>query len=83
MNDQTAVMKSTLRNKPIDCGAVLLEQVPRLSAFPALIRQFLVFALQITLHEIMCLTHTKQKYPQKKLKKPIKLGFFYKKKTSL
>ena len=39
-------MKSIRRNKPIDCGAVLLEQVPRLSAYPALIRQFLVFALQ-------------------------------------
>ena len=46
MNDQTAVMKSIRQNKPIDCGAVLLEQVPRLSAYPALIRQFFVFALQ-------------------------------------
>ena len=46
MNGQTAVMKSIRRNKPIDCGAVLLELVPRLSAYPKLIRQFLVFALQ-------------------------------------
>ena len=46
MNGQTAVIKSIRRNKPIDCGAVLLEQVPRLSAYPALIRQLTVFALQ-------------------------------------
>ena len=46
MNDQKAVKKLIQRNKPIDCGAVLLEQVPRLSAYPALIRQFLIFALQ-------------------------------------
>ena len=46
MNDQTAVIKSIRRNKPIDCGAVLLEQVPRLSAYPALIKRFIVFALQ-------------------------------------
>ena len=46
MDGQTAVLKSIRRDKPIDCGAVLLEQVPRLSAYPALIRQFLVFAVQ-------------------------------------
>ena len=46
MNDQTAVIKSKRRNKPIDCGALLLEQMPRLSAYPALIGQFLIFALQ-------------------------------------
>ena len=43
---QSAEKKSLRQNKPIDCGAVLLEQVPRLSAYPKLIRQFLVFALQ-------------------------------------
>ena len=46
MDGQTAVMKSIRQNKPIDCGAVLLEQVPRLSAYPALVRQSVVFALQ-------------------------------------
>ena len=39
-------MKSVQREKLIDCGAVLLKQVPRLSTYPALIRQFLVFVLQ-------------------------------------
>ena len=46
MDGQTAVIKSIRQNKPIDCGAVLLEQVPRLSAYPALVRQSVVFALQ-------------------------------------
>ena len=46
MDGQTEVIKSVQREKPIDCGAVLLEHVPRLSTFPALLRQFLVFALQ-------------------------------------
>ena len=39
-------MKLVQREKPIDCGAVLLERVPQLSAFPALLRQGFVFALQ-------------------------------------
>jgi putative hemolysin len=46
MDGQTAVIKSIRQNKPIDCGAVLLEQVPRLSAYPALVRQSVVIALQ-------------------------------------
>ena len=46
MDGQTAVMKSVQREKPLDCGAVLLERVPQLSAFPALVRQGLVFVLQ-------------------------------------
>ena len=39
-------MKSVQLEKPIDFGVVLVEQVPRLSTYPALIRQLLVFALQ-------------------------------------
>ena len=46
MNGQAAVTKSLRQNKPIDCGAILLEQVPRLSAYQAVLRHFLVFALQ-------------------------------------
>jgi hypothetical protein len=46
MRGQTAVTKSIRQNKPIDCGAVSLEKVPRLLAYPAVLRQFLVFALQ-------------------------------------
>jgi hypothetical protein len=43
----------------------------------------LIFALQIRPPKFMCLFHTKQKYPQKKHKKPINTGFFFQKKTSL
>lgn len=39
-------MNAPWHNKPIDTGAVLLAQVPRLSAYPALVRQGLLFALQ-------------------------------------
>ena len=46
MNGQTEVVKSVEEEKPIDCGAVLLKKVPRLSTYPALLRKFLVFALQ-------------------------------------
>ena len=46
MDGQTEVMKSVQREKHIDCSAVLMERVPQLSAFPTLVRQGLVFALQ-------------------------------------
>ena len=46
MVGQTEMMKSLQLEKPIDFGRVLLQRLPRLSTYPALIRQFLVFALQ-------------------------------------
>ena len=46
MDGQITGMKALRQNKPIDTGAVLLAQVPRLSAYPAPVRQGLVYALQ-------------------------------------
>ena len=46
-------MKALRKNKPIDTGTVLLEQVPRLSAYPALVKQGCVFALQ----KLVCEDH--------------------------
>ena len=46
MDGQITGIKALRQNKPIDTGAVLLAQVPRLSAYPAPVRQGLVYALQ-------------------------------------
>ena len=46
MDGQITGIKALRQNKPIDIGAVLLAQAPRLSAYPALVRQSLVYALQ-------------------------------------
>ena len=46
MDGQITGIKALRQNKPIDTGAVLLAQVPRLSTYPAPVRQGLVYALQ-------------------------------------
>ena len=46
MDGRITGMNALRHNKLIDTGAVFLAQVPRLSAYPALLRRGLLFALQ-------------------------------------
>ena len=46
MDSLAVSLDADAQTKPIDSGAVLLEQVPGLARYPNFLRRFLVFALQ-------------------------------------